>query len=618
MANKKILAIDIDDEKFKAFYEQFKEFHGDLDELPEAWKDLGEAATQSHEAIAAAAGVLIDNLAHASSHAKDLVDHLKEASDAQKDFKSASTGSEITLKKMGKEAKEFAKTIFGIGKFLMKLGVLGVGTVAGGLFGFDKLAEGAVGAQRQARGLGLTTGQLRAFQTDLGARYIDKSTLGSIADARNDLTKQWALRRATGLSQGELDQTDVGTLAAQLALRAHDWWSSTPANQHNAQFLQTTGLTQAGLSLDQVRQFGNTDRAELTRALAQYQHDSKSLNVSDHNTDALYAFMRDLKLAGSDIETYFSNKLAVLGPHLGDFITTLETDGKKLLDEVLAPANLQKAEDAIDSFTKYLESDDFKKNIIGLGEDLKHLGEGVEALAKFIAYLLPEQYKLPDQQDDQNNKNIPDPENIGANSRIWHPYNFVTHGSTLGFPNVSNQYLGPGYENINPDNPAAQKNLALFKSLETQYALPSGVIGGLAYDESKGNPHAMSSTGAMGLMQLLKGTARDMGVTDPWDFNQSAEGGAKYLSGLYKKYGGNSDEALEKAIAAYHDGPAAFDRETKGAGKDWMSHVSMEGQGEILTVMKQLAKYRQAQVNITVTSKIGADVAVQTNAGAAG
>lgn len=70
--------------------------------------------------------------------------------------------------------------------------------------------------------------------------------------------------------------------------------------------------------------------------------------------------------------------------------------------------------------------------------------------------------------------------------------------------------------------------------------------------ESGYNPRALSRKGAMGLMQLMPGTARDLAVDDPWSPEQNVRGGTTYLRRLIDRFGD-----LELALAAYNAGPEA-------------------------------------------------------------
>lgn len=89
-----------------------------------------------------------------------------------------------------------------------------------------------------------------------------------------------------------------------------------------------------------------------------------------------------------------------------------------------------------------------------------------------------------------------------------------------------------------------------------QYAMDPALVRAVIHAESNFNARARSPKGAMGLMQLMPGTARMLGVTEPHIPGHNILGGAQYLAGLLVRF--KNDVAL--ATAAYNAGPEAVQR----------------------------------------------------------
>ena len=106
------------------------------------------------------------------------------------------------------------------------------------------------------------------------------------------------------------------------------------------------------------------------------------------------------------------------------------------------------------------------------------------------------------------------------------------------------------------DAPAGSDLTALATAAARRHHLDPALVLALVQVESAFQPHAVSRKGAQGLTQLMPATAREMGVKDALDPEQNLDGGARYLSWLLSRYGGD----LRRALAAYNAGPGAVDR----------------------------------------------------------
>ncbi|HIP23301.1 MAG TPA: lytic transglycosylase domain-containing protein [Rhodobacteraceae bacterium] len=101
-------------------------------------------------------------------------------------------------------------------------------------------------------------------------------------------------------------------------------------------------------------------------------------------------------------------------------------------------------------------------------------------------------------------------------------------------------------------NEGSYYQMAIRKAAE--YDIPKQLFFNLVTAESNWDPVIVSPRGAIGLAQLMPGTAEELGV-DPWDALENLDGGARYLSTQYRRFG-----TWELALAAYNAGPGTVSR----------------------------------------------------------
>lgn len=127
-----------------------------------------------------------------------------------------------------------------------------------------------------------------------------------------------------------------------------------------------------------------------------------------------------------------------------------------------------------------------------------------------------------------------------ANSVRLQPRDVVIPGAPGSMPKFTGKYRG--------------QYLSAARSAARRHGVPEDLFLRLVQQESGWNPKALSNKGAIGLAQLMPGTARALRV-NPNDPLQNLEGGARYLATQYRKF-----RSWRLALAAYNAGPGAVEK----------------------------------------------------------
>jgi soluble lytic murein transglycosylase-like protein len=542
VALKSVLDIDVNDAKFQRFKELFDKYNEQLGKQPRMWGDVG---TKQREIAGYFEKMTAALLAHSQL--------TREASAAGDDQAAKLTRAEGLWTSIVNSSRSVLGNVTSTAEGLLKWtgilgmigGLLGLG---GGIFGIDRLATSVADKRRRQMGYGrgTTIGEVSAFDAAFGRLIDTQGFLGNLNAMETDVTQQTAA--FTLLGHGLSGNTGADALSMLTAARGLA--GRTQTNLLGPMF----GAYGLNFSPDEMRRLQGSP-AEFQQLVQQYQNTKGPMDIQEKIAKGWQDLVTQWEVATKEIGAILADRLAPLqGP-----LTRMS--------EALVEA---------------------AKNLPDFGKAVTTLGGWLDWLSRKIAHI------------DEVIKDVK-----GA---VTHPVDYL-----LGGLNRPSDVAEHALLDFLPGAGAAGKSLKGYMGylgeLDKQFRFPAGTLEFIKQRESGGGmdpkilgPKTASGQQAVGLMQLMPGTAAHYGV-DPTDPVGSAQGGADKLRDALKKYHGD----MRKALAAYN-GAANLDDIISMAnqfGDDWVRYTKPETQ-------KYIKAYDQAVAagRIIVEDRTGGNVVI--------
>ena len=535
MAVKSILDVDVQQQSFERFLNLWNEYQEQLKKQPEIWTKI--SAIQ-----AKAAGGLAEYKATTEAHISNLRE-AQEAAEAQnKDLMRSHSiwqGIEGASRSTASHVKDMTLSMLKWTGLLSGLGALTSYFSIAGLMG---LGTDVYGWRKSSMGLGVTSGQQRAFDISFGRLLgSPEGFLGGINTAVSNLSMQAPLLSLGVNPNQSTSQVAIDTLQA-LRTKA----LTTPTNQLGI-MEQMYQLGNLGISVEDLRRLQSMRGGEFNQLLGTYGAQQRGLGLNDRTQKAWTDFVMSMDVAKSRIENVFVSGLAPLTPS----IAHLAGSFADLLAKLMKGQGLSNIIKDVSTWMDKFSGEIKKPEFIG---SLQKLATEAEAAADALA---------------------PIGKVLGWTGSAFH-WTGTAIGTAAGATVVGAETWWNKLRTLfNPqafNQAQSEKYMQMSAQMDARYGLPAGTLGLVGMLESGMNPNSPDSArGAIGMMQLMPRVAAAYGV-NPHDPTESLEGAGALMHHLQNEYGGD----MAKIFAAYNWGEGNLNKDIALRGSNWETGLPAE------------------------------------------
>lgn len=570
-----IFQVQVDDEAFKKFQQDFEKYTVAVDGLPMAWGRIEQAIKGVGERIDAQTDAL-----------SKVITATDKATDRQKAYNRTlrdTAGAWGSISRWTRMAVQDAHRLLGIyGAISSRLsnaavsmlkwgtvGALGAGLAgAGGLWGISNLASAAGATRRASQGMGLRPGELRAFETNYSKMFDARSVLGNLSSIRNDPDRRWAL-----ISMGLNPDASTGDLARQAPLRAKQIYEE---GGQSLAYARARGLLEVFTEEDLQRLHSMTVQ-EIEASRQMVEQDRRRMAVSDALSRRWQSLSTQFDRAGQVIQTVFLDALSPLAPEIEKLSDAFSEAVKTALSLDVMRSAINGLASGIRIAGDYISSAEFLDDIRRFGSTVEAVWRAVARVANWINGLFPASgIGTP-----AGAGMVPGAAGALIGSAAWHSIDTSDAGRMavhrrMAPPDYS---LGsaPGVDASGVDPwtwlRMGQRGATPFAEIEARRGLPPGLLDRMWHQESGRGRHMLSAAGARGHFQFMPETGAQYGLVrdertgrdDFHDLARSSEAAGRYMQDLMTRYQGD----LAKATAAYNWGMRHVDTAIAEHGENW-------------------------------------------------